>query len=296
MAVLANPSSSSSVATRGAPDKVGRDVGELVRHRPDGRHRHRRRRRAARAEARLRRLQPEVARRRRARPHPRGRQSTSSRPPRSSPATRSATAASGSIDACERGQLDLRVGHEPGSREPARHRVGRAVRPHRLDHESLESVDSTGYDSPETELPGRLRVGRSTIPGCPDDGRRGHRGVRRRGAPRWPTRSASSSTTCGARRSSRRPPKTSTSARGDRRRLRRRRRGQLAGHARWPHGRSRSTSAGARARTLEPDWPIEHGYLVDVQGLPCVRTKLEIFPPPTSWRSRSRTTWCSGWS
>jgi len=31
--------------------------------------------------------------------------------------------------------------------------------------------------------------------------------------------------------------------------------------------------------TLEPNWKVEHGYLVDVQGLPCVRTKLQIFPP-----------------
>jgi hypothetical protein len=34
-----------------------------------------------------------------------------------------------------------------------------------------------------------------------------------------------------------------------------------------------------KGRTLEPDWKVEHGYLVDVQGLPCVRTKLQIFPP-----------------
>ena len=34
-----------------------------------------------------------------------------------------------------------------------------------------------------------------------------------------------------------------------------------------------------KGRHLEPDWPIEHGYVVDVQGLPCVRTKLEVFPP-----------------
>ncbi len=34
-----------------------------------------------------------------------------------------------------------------------------------------------------------------------------------------------------------------------------------------------------KGRTLEPDWPIEHGYVVEVQGLPSVRTKLEIFPP-----------------
>jgi hypothetical protein len=33
-----------------------------------------------------------------------------------------------------------------------------------------------------------------------------------------------------------------------------------------------------KGRTLEPDWPIEHGYVVDVQGQPCVRTKLEVYP------------------
>jgi 2,4-diaminopentanoate dehydrogenase len=30
---------------------------------------------------------------------------------------------------------------------------------------------------------------------------------------------------------------------------------------------------------LEPDWPVEHGYLVRVEGSPCVKTKLEISPP-----------------
>ena len=34
-----------------------------------------------------------------------------------------------------------------------------------------------------------------------------------------------------------------------------------------------------KGNTLEPNWKVEHGYLVDVQGLPCVRTKLQIFPP-----------------
>jgi hypothetical protein len=33
-----------------------------------------------------------------------------------------------------------------------------------------------------------------------------------------------------------------------------------------------------KGRTLEPDWPLEHGYLVDIQGQPCVRTKLEVYP------------------
>ncbi len=34
-----------------------------------------------------------------------------------------------------------------------------------------------------------------------------------------------------------------------------------------------------KGQTLEPDWPIEHGYVVEVEGLPSVRTKLEVFPP-----------------
>jgi hypothetical protein len=33
-----------------------------------------------------------------------------------------------------------------------------------------------------------------------------------------------------------------------------------------------------KGRTLDPDWQVEHGYLVDIQGQPCVRTKLEIYP------------------
>ncbi|CAB4603543.1 unannotated protein [freshwater metagenome] len=34
-----------------------------------------------------------------------------------------------------------------------------------------------------------------------------------------------------------------------------------------------------KGRTLEPDWKVEHGYVVEVQGMPSVRTKLEVFPP-----------------
>ena len=30
---------------------------------------------------------------------------------------------------------------------------------------------------------------------------------------------------------------------------------------------------------MEPDWPLEHGYLVRVEGEPEIRTKLEIRPP-----------------
>jgi hypothetical protein len=34
-----------------------------------------------------------------------------------------------------------------------------------------------------------------------------------------------------------------------------------------------------KGQHIEPDWPLEHGYLVQVEGQPCVRTKLEIRPP-----------------
>jgi len=31
---------------------------------------------------------------------------------------------------------------------------------------------------------------------------------------------------------------------------------------------------------MEPDWPLRHGYFVEVDGEPAVRTQLQIFPPP----------------
>lgn len=34
-----------------------------------------------------------------------------------------------------------------------------------------------------------------------------------------------------------------------------------------------------KGRTLKPDWKVEHGYIVEIAGLPSVRTKLEVFPP-----------------
>jgi hypothetical protein len=33
-----------------------------------------------------------------------------------------------------------------------------------------------------------------------------------------------------------------------------------------------------KGRTLEPDWNLDEGYLIEIQGQPCVRTKLEIYP------------------
>lgn len=34
-----------------------------------------------------------------------------------------------------------------------------------------------------------------------------------------------------------------------------------------------------KGQALEPDWPLEHGYLVEIEGQPCVKTRLEIRPP-----------------
>jgi hypothetical protein len=35
-----------------------------------------------------------------------------------------------------------------------------------------------------------------------------------------------------------------------------------------------------KAFTLEPDWKIQDGYVIEVQGLPIVRTTLQFLPPP----------------
>jgi hypothetical protein len=35
-----------------------------------------------------------------------------------------------------------------------------------------------------------------------------------------------------------------------------------------------------KAPTLEPDWPIEDGWVIEVQGRPTVRTKVSFLPPP----------------
>ena len=35
-----------------------------------------------------------------------------------------------------------------------------------------------------------------------------------------------------------------------------------------------------KGQTLDPDWPVEHGYVIDVDGQPRVHTKVEVAPPP----------------
>ena len=35
-----------------------------------------------------------------------------------------------------------------------------------------------------------------------------------------------------------------------------------------------------KGQTLDPDWPIELGYVVEIDGRPTIRTRLDILPPP----------------
>jgi len=35
-----------------------------------------------------------------------------------------------------------------------------------------------------------------------------------------------------------------------------------------------------KAFTLEPDWQIEDGYIIEIQGRPTLRAKLQFLPPP----------------
>ena len=35
-----------------------------------------------------------------------------------------------------------------------------------------------------------------------------------------------------------------------------------------------------KGQTLEPDWEMDSGYLVEIDGRPTIRTKVDILPPP----------------
>ena len=35
-----------------------------------------------------------------------------------------------------------------------------------------------------------------------------------------------------------------------------------------------------KGKHLQPDWEVQHGYVVDIKGRPCVHTKLQIHPGP----------------
>jgi hypothetical protein len=62
--------------------------------------------------------------------------------------------------------------------------------------------------------------------------------------------------------------------------------GCVAGIAASWHGRINGRSVvelkvrWRKGPTLEPDWQIEDGYLIEVDGQPTIRTRVQLLPPP----------------
>ena len=50
-----------------------------------------------------------------------------------------------------------------------------------------------------------------------------------------------------------------------------------------------------KGQTLDPDWSIEHGYVVEVRGCPPCAPSSRSSRPRTSWPTPLPTTWCWGW-
>ena len=48
-----------------------------------------------------------------------------------------------------------------------------------------------------------------------------------------------------------------------------------------------------KGQTLDPDWQIEEGHVITVEGRPTVRVRLEYLPRPTSRPRPSPSSWCS---
>ena len=181
------------------------------------------------------------------------------------------------IEACGRGSSSIfGSGMNPGPGEPAGHRFGRIC--DRIDSIAvLESVDSTGYDSADTELSvGYARpIDDPELPALVERGSAVfgdavHLMADALGVEIDEVRCESSFAQTTRISTSDRGRLPRGASRGSRR----------AGRAgRTARRSSSSTCGGAKAR-LEPDLEVQHGYVVDIKGQPCVHTKLEIFPGP----------------
>jgi hypothetical protein len=142
----------------------------------------------------------------------------------------------------------------------------------------LESVDSTGYDSPETELP----VGFARPIDDPELPRMTEAGTAVFGDAVRLMADAIGVELDEVRCESEYAKTTQDLDLGSWRIPA----GCVAGvAASWQGRRNGSTVIALDVRwrkgaSLDPDWKIEHGYVVDIKGLPCVRTKLEVYPPP----------------
>ena len=142
----------------------------------------------------------------------------------------------------------------------------------------LESADSTGYDSPETEI--KVGFGRPIDdPALPEMVQDGPRCSRTR-CGWWPAGSASSSTDvrCVAEFAAAPADVVMKSWTIEQ--------GCVAGvSASWQGWVGDRKVVDMRVRwrkgpSLEPNWEVGEGYLVEIQGQPAVRLKMEIFPPP----------------
>lgn len=141
----------------------------------------------------------------------------------------------------------------------------------------LESVDSTGYDSPDTER----SVGFGQPLSAPDLQDRVARATAVFGDAVWLTGEALGlvldEVRCEATFATTTEPVDLVSWRIEP--------GQVAGVAAswqgWYGGRLvvDLRVMWRKGRTLDPDWKVEHGYVVQVEGRPNVRTKLTIAPP-----------------
>ena len=221
------------------------------------------------------------------------RASTSSPPPRSSPATRSAPDRERVADACERGQTSIfGSGMNPGLANLLG--IVSASVCDRIDSITiLESVDSTGYDSPDTELPIGFAqpIDDPGLPAMTEAGTAVFGDAVRLVADALGSRARRGALRSGVRGDHRRPRPRLVA---DRRRLRRGRRGELAGHPRRVASWWRSTRGGARARTSIPTGRSSTATWSTSRANRACAPSSRCIPPPTSKRRRSRTTWCSG--
>ena len=188
-----------------------------------------------------------------------------------------------------RAQLAVRLGHEPGLREPARP-VSAGICD-RIDKISvLESVDSSGYNSPETEIP----IGFThpiTNPELPQMVRKGTAVFEDAVYMMADALGVDlDDVVCEAGFAAATRDLDLGYMKIDE--------GCVAGvEASWQGRAAGRTIIDLQVRWrkgqhIEPDWPLEHGYLIQIEGQPCVRTKLEIRPPKGFVGRASRTS-CS---
>jgi hypothetical protein len=182
------------------------------------------------------------------------------------------------VDACERGQSSLfGSGMNPGLANLLG--IVSATICDRIDSITVtESVDSTGYDSPDTELPvGFARpIDDPQLPAMTEAGTAVFGDAVRLIADALGLELDAVRCEAEYAQTTRDLDLGSWSIPA----------GCVAGVAvSWQGVRSGRTQVALNARWrkgdhLEPDWQIEHGYIIDIKGQPCVRTKLEVYPPP----------------